>query len=95
APHRRNRVFVVTNSTSNRLPAGSKYFRFLSKDVESDTRTWNGELLAEPGIQRVVNGVPTEMDKDRLKALGNAVVPQQIYPIFKAIAEIERSVINV
>ncbi len=26
---------------------------------------------------------------DRLKALGNAIVPQQIYPIFKAIAEIE------
>jgi DNA (cytosine-5)-methyltransferase 1 len=27
----------------------------------------------------------------RLKALGNAVVPAQIYPIFKAIMEIQRT----
>ena len=29
---------------------------------------------------------------DRLRALGNAVVPAQAYPLFKAIAEIERMV---
>lgn len=39
----------------------------------------------EPDVGRVANGVSNRVD--RLKCLGNAVVPQQAYPIFCALRE--------
>jgi DNA (cytosine-5)-methyltransferase 1 len=47
----------------------------------------DGYWRVEPDIPRVATGVKNRVD--RLRCLGNAVVPQQVYPILKAIAEIE------
>ena len=47
----------------------------------ADGRCW----AAEPDVGRVANGGSNRVD--RLKCLGNAVVPQQAYPIFCALRE--------
>lgn len=60
-----------------------------SKRQFSTTGGTPAKWQPEPSVGRVANGVPNRMD--RIKALGNAVVPQQILPIFKAIVQIEEA----
>ncbi len=55
---------------------------------KADTITDSSWWAVEPELGRVAHGIPNRVD--RLKCLGNAVVPQQIYPILKGIADIER-----
>lgn len=61
------------------------------KDYERRTPEHGGGewWAAEPDVGRVAHGVPSRVD--RLRCLGNAVVPQQFYPVFKAIADVENA----
>ena len=48
--------------------------------------TWHGWEV-EPGMGRVVDGIPGRVD--RIKQLGNAIVPQVAYEIFKIIQKMD------
>ena len=87
AKHKRQRTFIVAYSNSSR--------KLQQKGTDKEFCGWSsdnsekngGQWEVEPGVGRVADGIPKRLD--RLRALGNAVVPQQIYPIFKIIVELE------
>lgn len=67
-------------------PKGEPFPRSLAKTL-LPLCSCDGKWEVEPDVCRAIHGVPRRVD--RLRALGNAVVPQQAYPIFRAIAEME------
>lgn len=73
----------VSNTTCRRLEKQTG-----SKKQHTKCGWWE----AEPNVGRVADGIPNWVD--RLKCLGNAVVPQQFYPIFDEIAKIQGGVCN-
>lgn len=91
APHRRDRVWIVANTNRERLEGseeardscaeGKKADKQLAGFCESEWRSWP----TEPRICRVANGVSDRMD--RIRGLGNAVVPGVVSKIGQAILD--------
>ena len=88
ADHKRERIFIVAYHTSLGVegvwPDGIEVPRALFEEVLS-VRDSNGQWKSEPDLRRTADGVSDWVD--RLRALGNAVVPQIAYWIGECINE--------
>ncbi len=82
APHRRDRLFILahtTRSDGNRPPqqprmASTRWATPKPREPYSDRKPADHWSTRQPDIPRVADGVPDRLD--RLRCLGNAVVPQ-------------------
>jgi DNA (cytosine-5)-methyltransferase 1 len=88
APHRRDRIWIIANANSKRQSrqekSGNKFYRFEILGLQKFDNITSESL-------RKINGISEKLDKDRLKSLGNAIVPQVAQRIFWAIKEIENN----
>ena len=97
APHERKRIWIVSHSDQEGLEIGEGFFDDSLQEQPPSFRTnWQTWMEAASKLCGVYDGVSTKLDKrgtsdrrNRIMALGNAVVPQIPHLIFKAIQKIE------
>jgi DNA (cytosine-5)-methyltransferase 1 len=93
ASHRRDRLFLIAHTGKQHVEGG--IFQEISWEPPLQRELYPGSAsewsrrsaLYQPKLSRTFNGIPQQVD--RIKSLGNAVVPQQIYPILAAIKHID------
>ena len=105
AVHRRDRLFIIAERLSpdpDRKPLRNHKQRTTrGRDHVQTSRKaeplHNGEARGfranpwaiESGICGAINGIPTKLDRSRLQALGNAVVPQVAYQVGLRVRELQ------
>jgi len=94
AKHKRDRIWIVAypssvgSSGSGQSEQSQYSTQIITREaIESQYGSVSSFWATEPRLDRVAHGVPNRMD--RLKQLGNAVVPQIPELIGKAIMELE------
>jgi DNA (cytosine-5)-methyltransferase 1 len=88
APHKRQRWFLLANSSSERFSRPGKYINAGNTATDESRKTIDAQhggkqrkWATEPNVGRVANGVPNRVD--RIKCLGNACIPAQAREAFQ------------
>ena len=83
APHPRDRIFIVAHPNGQRCQGHEIFTNAKLPMPEKPCRAW----ATQPPVLRMADGL--SIDVDRLRALGNAVVPQVAEWIGRRIMEVE------
>ena len=90
APHRRERIFIIAklaDTDSERLEREKRKGKAGKKRKPKGYSSQRSQWATEPNVGRVADGIPNRLH--RLKALGNAVVPQVTEKIGNMIMKME------
>lgn len=84
APHKRERVWIIANSNLRRCKKQWEQIEVESNIFEFEREIWRS---VKPTVCRINHGIPNRVD--RLRSLGNAIVPQVAVAIMQSIKECE------